>query len=134
MATIAQSLPDRTTLLRRALMADVVVSGVSSVSLLVAAGPIAALTGAPAGLLQILGVAFVIFTAGVAYVASRPTINRAQAWTVALLNFGWVALCVAALAFSWLPLTPFGFWAVIAQAAVVDLLGVAQYLGLRRSR
>lgn len=134
MATLAQSLPDRTALLRRALQADAVVSGVSSVSLLVAAGPIAVATGAPAGLLQILGVAFVIFTAGVAFAATRPTINRAQAWTIALLNFGWVALSVAALALSWLPLTPAGFWAVVAQAVVVDLIGVAQYLGLRRSK
>jgi hypothetical protein len=134
MTTLAQATPDRAPLLRRALLTDAALSFVSSTAALVAAGPLAAATGIPAGLLQALGAVFLVYTAGLAYTATRPTLDRRAAWAFTILNFAWVALSVAALIFGWLPLTPAGFWVVVAQAVAVDLLAVAQYLGLRRSR
>lgn len=132
MTAMAQTRPDRAPLLRRALQTDAVVSGVSTAAIILAAGPLAAATGIPAALLQIVGAVFVGFTAGVAYTATRPAIDRRAAWLIMSLNFGWVALSAAALILGWLPLTPLGFWVVVVQAVVVDLLGVAQLVGLRR--
>jgi hypothetical protein len=134
MTTFAQTTPDRDQFLRRVLQVDALVSAGSTAVALFAAGPVEALTGIPAGLHQTIGALFVFFVAGVAYTATRPTINRAAARTIMLLNFGWVALSAAALLFGWLPLTPAGFWVVVVQAVVVDLLAVAQFLGLRRAR
>src|SRR5687767_2121232 len=134
MTTLAQTAPDRDLLLGRVIQADAVAIVAACAAALLAAGPIEAATGIPAALLQPLGVVFLVYAAGLAYTASRPTISRAAARAIMLLNFGWVALSVAALIFGWLPLTPAGFWVVAAQAAAVDLLAVAQYLGLRRAR
>jgi hypothetical protein len=124
----------RDALLRRALQADLAVSGSSTAAALLAAGPIAAATGIPAGLLQAIGAAFIAFVALLAYTATRPMIDRRLASGITALNFGWVALSAAALIFGWLPLSPAGFWLVVAQAIVVDLLAVAQFIGLRRLR
>lgn len=132
MTTMAQSIPDRDQLLRRAIQADAAVSGASTAALLLAAGPIAAATGIPAGTLQAIGVAFIPFVALCLYVGARPALDRRLATVIMGLNFAWVALSVAALIFGWLPLTSAGFWAVVGQAVAVDLLAVAQYLGLRR--
>lgn len=134
MTAIAQTAPGRTPLLRRALQADAVVSFGSVAAALFAAGPIEAATGIPAGLLQILGLIFLFYASALAYTATRPEIDRRAAWAFVGLNFAWVALSAAALSFGWLPVNAAGFWLVVAQAVAVDLLAVAQLVGLRRGR
>jgi hypothetical protein len=134
MTTFAQPTSDATLLLRRALQIDAAVSGSSVLLILFAAAPLATATGISVSLIQIFGLVFLLFTAGLVFTVSRPVLDRRLAWIFVGLNFAWVALSFAALLFGWLPLTSFGFWFVVVQAVVVDLLGVAQYLGLRRSR
>lgn len=134
MTTLAQPALDRAPLLRRAMQIDVVAIVASCAAALGAAAPIEAATGIPAALLQPLGVVFLVYAAALAYAATRPVIDRRVATTFMILNFAWVAASVAALAFGWLPLTPAGFWVVVAQAVLVDLLAVAQLIGLRRSK
>lgn len=137
MTTIAQtaSAAGRSdTLLRRALQLDAVASIGSTAAALLAAGPISAFTGIPAPLVQTIGAVFLVFTATIVYGSTRPVIDRRIAWVIMIANFSWVALSAAALIFGWLPLTPAGFWVVVAQAVLVDLLAVAQFLGLRRGR
>jgi hypothetical protein len=134
MTTLAQPARDHETLLRRAMQIDAAVSFASAATALVAAGPLEAATGIPAALLQPLGAVFLVYASGLAYAATRPAIDRRAAWGFAYLNFSWVALSAAALIFGWLPLNAVGFWLVVAQALLVDLFGVAQVIGLRRSR
>lgn len=134
MTMFAPTMADQTPLLRRALWIDAGGSLAGAIAALVAAGPIEALTGIPAALLPPVGVSFLVFVAGVIFVATRPTINRRHAQIIMTLNFLYVALCVATLIFGWLPLTPLGFWIFAAQALMVDLFAVGQFLGLRRSR
>lgn len=132
MTTFAQTTPDRAPLLRRAIQIDAVAVFVSSAAALVAAGSIEAATGIPAALLQPLGAAFLVYAAALTVIGTRPVIDRRIAWALMSFNFAWVALSAAALILGWLPLTPAGFWVVVAQAVLVDLIGVAQFLGLRQ--
>jgi hypothetical protein len=135
MSTFASTAPKSTGLLRRAVQADAVVSATSTVALLFAAAPLADITGIPLLVLQAVGWAvFLPFSAALIYSLSRPTIDRRMAWAFIALNFGWVAISGLALIFGWLPLTPTGFWIVLIQAIVVDLLGVGQFLAVRRMR
>src|SRR5687767_3284289 len=102
MTTLAQTMPDRDQLLRRALQADAAAIVASCAAALLAAGPIEAATGIPAALLQPLGVVFLLYAGALAFVATRPAISRAAARVVAAVNFAWVAASVAALIFGWL--------------------------------
>jgi hypothetical protein len=120
--------------LRRIIQLDAVAVFVSSTAALVGAAPIEAATGIPATLLQLLGVVFLAYGGLLAFVTTQPSISRSTGWTLMSVNFAWVALSIAALAFGWLPLTPVGFWVVVAQALLVDLIGVAQLVVLWRSR
>jgi hypothetical protein len=135
MSAFAALPPHRAGLLRRAVQADVVVSSLSTCAILFATAPLATLTGIPPLVLQIVGWAvFLPFSAALLYSLSRPAIDRRMGWLFVILNFSWVALSGLALIFGWLPLTPAGFWIVLIQAIVVDLLGVGQFLAVRRTR
>jgi hypothetical protein len=132
MTTFSSNLGDQASLLRRALWIDAGISFGAAIAAIVAAGPIEALTGIPAAILPPVGVSFLVFVAGVSFVASRPTINRRHVQVIMALNFLYVPLCFAALIFGWLSLTPLGAWIFPAQALMVGLFGVGQWLGLRR--
>ncbi len=135
MSTFASTAPERAGLLRRAVQADAVVSSLSACAILFAAAPLAEITGIPLGVIQAVGWAvFLPFSAALIYSLSRPAVDRRMAWAFITLNFSWVALSGLALIFGWLPLTPTGFWIVLIQAIVVDLLGVGQFLAVRRMR
>lgn len=133
MAMSAQSLADRPTLLRRALQADAIISGISVVVLIAGADALAPLLGIPAIGLRGVGMAFVLFVALVAYTATRPVIGRRGAQTVMVLNALWVVDSIILLAAGVLPLTQLGFGFMVFQAAVVGLLAGAQLLGLRQA-
>lgn len=133
MATFAQPLAARPSLLRRALQADAVVSAVSAAGLIVGAGALGPALGIPSAALLAVGIAFVPWAAFLTYLSTRPTIGRRAAWAVVIVNALWVVDSIVLLASGALPLTPAGFWFVVAQAVAVDTLAVAQFLGLRRA-
>jgi hypothetical protein len=135
MRSIAQPAPAPASLLRRAIQADLAVSLPAVVATLLAAAPLSALTGIPSTTIQMIGaLVFLPYTAGLIYAATRPEPTQRLGLIFMSLNFSWVAISALALILGWLPLTTAGFWVVVFQAIVVDLLAVAQFLGLRRMR
>jgi hypothetical protein len=131
MAVLTPPTTDRS-LLRRATETDAAVSGVSATLLLATSAALGPLLGIPASYLFGVGLVFVPFAAFAAYAATRPKFDRRLGWALVVMNSVWVILSGALLISDVLPLTPAGFWFVVAQAVVVDLIAVAQYLGLRR--
>ena len=127
------STDERSTLLRRALVANALFSGASGALLALGARPVAIFLGLENALfLTITGVLLLLYAAGLLYVATRPTVNRAAAWMAVALDLLWVAASAAILLGGWLPLTTAGRWAVGIVAELVALFALFQYLGLRR--
>jgi hypothetical protein len=120
-------------LLRRALLADAVVSGGVAALQLLATDALASLLGLPASLLTATGLFLVAYTGLLAWLASR---RRMPAWLVATIvigNLGWAAGGVALLASGSTAATALGAGFVVLQVVAVLAFGALEYLGLRRS-
>lgn len=126
-----------TPLLRLSLMVDAVPSGATGLLLAVLPGPLGALFGLPPSLLMVVGLFFLPYAAGVAYVATRPAPARRAVQAIILLNLIWVvdSVLFAALAGPLLGLapSPLGIAFVLAQAALVLGFAALQGLALRRA-
>ena len=119
------------TFLRRILLADAVISGMTGVLMLAAANLLARVLGFPEPLLRYAGFSLLPFAALVLYLAKRDVLPRGGVWTIIALNAGWVIASVALL-FLAAP-SPAGYAFVIVQAIAVAALAEMQYMGLRRA-
>ena len=90
--------------------------------LIAMSAPLAALLGLPAALLFYAGVAL-LPCAAVMWLAAR-TLAKPLVWVVVIGNFAWAAASVV-VAFA-LPTTSLGLAFVLAQAALVAILGVME--------
>jgi hypothetical protein len=121
---------DRTRFLRRALMADGVVSGLSGLLLAAAPGVIAALAGTSTVIVASVGASLLLYGFFLLRGARREGPPRAEAVAAVALNVAWllasVAVVVAGL------LTREGNWAVILVGDVVLLFTGLEIVGLRR--
>ena len=120
------------TLLRRVLALDAVVTTANGLIYLVASGPVGRLLGVPSDLLLGLGVFLVLYGAAVGLLASRPVPPSAWVEAVIVANAGWVLASMAALLFGWLSPTTAGAVWIPAQALVVAGLAVLQAVALSR--
>jgi hypothetical protein len=120
--------------LRRALVADAVISGAAGVLMLAGAVLVEDLLGVPAALMRIAGASLLPFAAAVAYLASRNRSSPAATWTVILINTLWAAGSIALLLSGWIAPTALGFAFIIAQALIVAGFGELQFVGMRRQR
>ena len=120
-------------LLRRALVADALASGVCGLVLAAAARPLSELLGLPAGLLRGAGLALLPFAALLAWLGSRAALPQAAVWAVVAVNALWVVESVVLLMSGWVQPTGLGVAFVLAQAALVGLLAELEVGGLRRS-
>jgi hypothetical protein len=118
--------------LRRALLADAVISGVSAAFMLLGAAPLSRLLGVPADLLRAAGLSLIPFTAFVAWIAMRAGIARAAVRTVIALNAAWVIASVALLFVDAIDPTRLGIAFILIQAAAVALFAEVQWMGLTR--
>ena len=116
--------------LRRALLADAVVSGAAGLLMLLGADLLAGLLGLPVALLRSAGAALIPFVAFVAYVGTRDRPATAAVWIVIACNALWAA--VSFLLLIWLAPTVLGYVFVVAQATAVAVFGELQLIGLRR--
>jgi len=124
---------DPSTLLRRALVANALFSGVSGALLALGARPVGSFLGLDNVLfLAVTGAVLLLYAADLLYVATRPSVNRTAAWLAVALDLLWVAGSAGILLSDWLPLTTAGKWAVGIVAEVVFLFALFQYLGIRR--
>lgn len=120
-------------LLRRALLADGVVSGATGLLLALAAGPLGDLLDLPTLLLRLAGVSLLPYAAALLYLGTRDSVPRRAVWAVIGLNLLWAAASIVLLLTGWVEPSGLGFAFVIAQALVVAAFADVQYLGLRRS-
>ena len=88
---------DRSTFLRRLLIADAAISGASGLLLFAAAGLLERWLALPAPLLRYSGFSLLPFAAVVLYLAKRDVLSRTGVWTVIVLNAAWVVASAALL-------------------------------------
>ncbi|MFQ5699811.1 MAG: hypothetical protein ACE5IL_16225 [Myxococcota bacterium] len=124
---------DPSRLLRGALRANALFSGVSGVCALIAAAPLAEHLGvAPPVRVSSTGLDLVGFAGLLALVASRPRIS--PAWVTAILAADGLWVLGSAVL---IPLGVFslqGRWIIAILAEIVAALAILQYAGLRRMR
>lgn len=118
-------------LIRRALLADALLSGAAGIVMIVGGAALAPLLNLPAELLIGAGIFFLPWTLALLWIARAKILSRAGAQAVIALNVAWVLASIALL----FVLTPsaFGYAFVIAQAIAVGVLAEFQYIGLKRA-
>ncbi|WP_420453175.1 hypothetical protein [Ilumatobacter sp.] len=118
--------------LRRILAVDALTSGLSGLAMAVAAGGVDDLlgTGRP-GWVRGVGVGFVVFAAGVAWVARADESSlRRLSLDVVMANVAFVVAMVVGLALGWF--SGVGIAIAVAVAVHVDVLAVQQWRERRR--
>jgi hypothetical protein len=120
------------TFLRNALLIDAAASGATGLLLIVGAGLLEGLLGLPVALMREAGLILIPYVAFVAYVGTRAEVSPGSVWTIIAANALWTVASVLLLVSGWVAPTALGYAFVIAQAAVVALLGELQYTGLKR--
>ncbi|HEY8368197.1 MAG TPA: hypothetical protein VIM86_02675 [Thermodesulfobacteriota bacterium] len=120
-------------LLRRSLILDAVVSGVTGLLLVAGATRLAGLLGLPEALLRWAGASLLPFAAFLACLGTRALTPRPAVRAVVAYNALWAIDSVLILALGWVTPTPLGIAVVAVQAAAVAALAGAQYVGMRGS-
>lgn len=125
------NMPDRWTLLRKALIADALISGVTGTMMMIGAPLVDQLLGLPSSLLLYAGLSLLPFAALLAVCAIRPSLPQPLVWAIIAYNALWAIDSVLLLLLGVVSPTLLGTAFVIAQAVVVALLAELQYMGLR---
>jgi hypothetical protein len=119
-------------LLRYALRADAIFCVATGAIGLVAAQPLATLTGIQPLVLSILGAIVALYGAFLFYTAAPAQINRRIVIAAIVLDVVWVIDSAVLLIAGWLPLTSTGMWTIGLVAVAVAALGELKFFGLRR--
>jgi len=120
-------------LLRRALLADAIFSGVSAVLLTLGASALASLLDLPQALLRETGLFLVAYAALVGWLGTRQSMPKPPIWIVIAGNAAWALASIALLFSGWVTPNLLGEVAVAMQAIAVGIFAELQYVGLRRS-
>lgn len=121
-------------MLRNALLLDGLLSGVTGLLLVLAAGWLGAFLELPRLLLLVAGSALLPFAALLVWLSNRQQISRQVVWAVIAVNALWVIDSLLVLLIGWLSPNLFGYAFVIAQALAVAMLAELQWFGLRHSQ
>jgi hypothetical protein len=120
-------------LLRKALLADALLSGITGLALALAAAPLATRFGLAVGLLRGSGLILIPFAAFVARLGTQNRIQRPLVFAIVACNGLWALDSVLLLVTGWIEPTVLGEVFVLGQASVVAVLAELEFLGLRRS-
>ena len=120
-------------LLRKALTADAVVTGLAGLLMVLAAIPLSTRYGLPAGLLRWAGIICLPFAAFDAWLATRLRLQRPAVFFVVACNALWALNSILLLLSGWVEPTAFGTVFVVAQAVVTAVFAELELIGLRRS-
>ncbi|MEV6966122.1 hypothetical protein AB0M47_13490 [Hamadaea sp. NPDC051192] len=121
-------------LLRFALRLDAGASAGLGVVILALSGKLDEWLGTPTAFALGVGVFLLVWAAGLTILAAQRDISPAGAWTVIVLNVGWIAASLAVAFSGAFELTGWGVALSALQALPVLLFIDLQYLGLRRVR
>ena len=120
-------------LLRRALLADAIFSGVSAVGLTLGAGLLAPFLNLPEALLLETGLFLIAYTALVGWLGTRPQVAKALVMIVVVGNAAWTLASIALLFSGAVTPNLLGEIVVVAQAIATGVFAELQYVGLRKS-
>ncbi|MGX1106217.1 MULTISPECIES: hypothetical protein [Bradyrhizobium] len=120
-------------LLRRALLADAVFSGVSAIAMVLDAGALASLLGLPEALLRETGLFLIAYTALVGWLGTRMSVPKPLVMLVVVGNAAWTLASIALLLSGAVSPNLFGTIVILAQAIAAGVFAELQYVGLRRS-
>jgi hypothetical protein len=121
----------RSLLLKRALMADAIITGATGLALFALAGLLAALFGLPDPLLRYAGLSLLPFAGFVGALAMKENISRTAVRIVIAANALWVVDSLLLLVTGWVEPSALGYAFVIAQALIVAAFADLQYSGLK---
>jgi hypothetical protein len=119
--------------LRRAILADAVVSGAMAILLTFGAGVLAPLLNLPEALLRETGLFLIAYAALVGWIGARTTLSKAIVWFIVAGNAAWTLGSVALLFSGSVTPNLLGELFVAMQAIAVGAFAELQYIGLRRS-
>ncbi len=120
-------------LLRRALLADAIFSGLSALLLSFAAGLLASLLNLPEALLRETGLFLIAYAALVGWLGTRQAMPKVLVGIVVAGNAAWAVASIALLFSGAVTPNLLGEVFVALQAIVVGTFAELQFLGLRRS-
>ncbi|MFB1299267.1 hypothetical protein ACAG24_027560 [Mycobacterium sp. pW049] len=120
-------------LLRIAMRADAILSGITGVVLLALGRQVAELSGTTAAVEYATGASFVVFGLVVLAVATRPRI-RAAGFALAVGNALFSVATVAVVVIGVWPLTDTGVLLVLGTGVYTLVMAALQYAGVRRIR
>jgi hypothetical protein len=120
-------------LLRRALLADAVFSGMSALGLTFGAGALASLLNLPEALLRETGLFLIAYTALVGWLGTRQIVPKLLVVLVVAGNAAWTIASIALLFSGAASPNLLGEIVVVAQAIATGAFAELQYIGLRRS-
>lgn len=119
--------------LRRALLADAIVSGAVAALMALGADALQGPLGLPASLSMLVGLGFVPYVAYLVWLATRPAVPRAAVWVPIVLNVAWAIECGVFLASGSLSPTVLGQAFVVVQIVAVLVFAGLQHVGLKRA-
>lgn len=120
-------------LLRRALLADAIFSGLSAVVMTFDASALASFLNLPEALLRETGLFLIAYAALVGWLGSRPSMPKALAMIVVAGNAAWTIASIALLFSGAVSPNLTGEIVIVAQAIATGVFAELQYVGLRRS-
>jgi len=120
-------------LLRKALTADAVVTGLAGLLMVLAAIPLSTRYGLPVGLLRWAGLICLPFAAFDAWLATLERLQRPAVFFVVACNVLWALDSVLLLLTGWVAPTALGTVFVITQAVVTAVFAELEFIGLRHS-
>lgn len=131
MATLSQT----NHLLKNMLRGNATFSEVSGLIGLLAAGPIAAFMGLPAGgriVLMVVGALLIGHGLILWFGSGQSPISPLLAWYAIIGDIGWIVGTVVILLLDPWSLTTGGWWLLAILADIVAIFAIGQYIGLRR--
>ncbi|MFD9599450.1 hypothetical protein [Streptomyces sp. NPDC059970] len=119
-------------LLRFALLADVILTGANGIGYLALATVLDSLLGVRLSVQYPVGVFLTVYALWVLVVSRQESINRGAVAVIITLNVAWAVAGVVAVAVDALTATGIGNGWIVFQGLVVAAMGALQYVGLRR--
>lgn len=120
-------------LLRRALLADAVFSGVSAIAMVLDGAALASLLSLPEALLRETGQFLIAYTAFVGWLGARTSLPKGPVILVVAGNAAWTLASIALLLSGAVSPNLLGTIVILAQAIATGVFAELQYVGLRRS-